>query len=447
MWTILPKKYLDEYECKHHLKIKYPNKEYILNITETAVFFPRLFYYTHPYEHLVLHKDNAFKGINNIEIESIISPRENQIAMLNHIFTMFKKQGYINGILEAYPGFGKTAICTFITQTLKKKTLIIVDNSKLKQQFIEAYTTFTNLTINDIGSIQGKNFDVDKPVTIALVQTLLSKIKKDLKGNYIKIRNCNFDLVVYDEVHKTSSSAKYALSTLFINTPNILGLSATPFVRDIHKLLLNNTIGDILFTAKEYELKPKIFFIKYNSTPNSKLQYMLRILHDYVKKQGVYNKYIAKNEAYLYVIYRIIKKCLENQHRIIVMVSTIAQIENIIDYLGKNNITAKALYSKETEVNKETDNLLIATYKYASHGFNYPELSALILGSPYRGNISLIQQIGRILRLVANKRSPIVFDLMDRQVSALFESAIGAKIKIFKAEFGNDIEISTLDFN
>ena len=446
MWSILPKQYLDEYETKYRLLSNYPDQEYILNTTDTHIFFPRLFYYTHPFKYLTLHKDSAFDGVININIESIIEPREYQLPALAHIFKTFETQGYVNGIINAAPGYGKTAISTFITTTLKKKTLIVVDNEKLKEQFIDAYTSFTTLTIDDIGFIQGKKFDTDKVVTITLVQTLISKIKKDLKGNYTKIRDCGFDLVIYDEVHKTSSGPKYALSTLFINTPNIIGLSATPYVRNINKILLDNSIGDILYTAKSYELKPKLFFIKYTSSPDNKIRYMMGILKDYIKRQAVYNKHITNNENYLHVIYKLTKKCQDSGHRIIIMVSSVAQITSIIEYLDTNGITAKALYSKQTVVDKDNDKILVATYKFASHGFDYKELSALILASPYRGSIALIQMIGRILRLSEDKRQPVVFDLMDRNVAFLFENAIIAKTKIFKDEFG-DIEIKTLDLN
>jgi superfamily II DNA or RNA helicase len=446
MWSILPKQYLAAYESKYKLDSQYPDKEYILNEVDDNVFLPRLFFYNYPDPHIILHKDNNFKP-ELIEIKSIINPRENQLPALDHITNVYKTKGYISGVINAYPGWGKTAVSTFITAITKKKTLIIVDNKKLKDQFIEAYTTFTDLTIDDIGIIQGKSFSLDKPVTITMVQTLLSKLKKDIKGTYTKIRSAGFDLVIYDEVHKTSSGPKYALSTLLLNTYNVIGLSATPYLRGIHKLLLDNSIGLTLYKSKEYELIPRIFFIKYNSAPNPKLQYMMRILRDYVKRQACYNKHITKNENYLYVIYKLAKKCQDSGYKTIIMVSTMAQVDGIIEYLKRNGIEAKPVCGKEHEINKEVDNVLVATYKFASHGFDFAELSAIILASPYKGSISLVQMIGRILRLSLGKKQPVVFDLMDAQVPALFETAMMSKTKIFQSEFGQDVEINVLNFN
>ena len=117
-------------------------------------------------------------------------------------------------------------------------------------------------------------------------------------------------------------------------------------------------------------------------------------------------KHITKNENYLYVIYKLAKKCQDSGYKTIIMVSTMAQVDGIIEYLKRNGIEAKPVCGKEHEIDKEVDNVLVATYKFASHGFDYVELSALILASPYRGAIALVQMIGRILRGYKGKKAP-----------------------------------------
>jgi len=71
----------------------------------------------------------------------------------------------------------KTVISTFIAAKLGLKTCIVIDNENLLQQWVQAFLTFTDLKPEEIGLIKGKHFVIDKPVIIATVQTLLSKIK------------------------------------------------------------------------------------------------------------------------------------------------------------------------------------------------------------------------------------------------------------------------------
>jgi len=329
-----------------------------------------------------------------------------------------------------------TAISIYLACKLRKKTLIVVDNEKLKDQFVESIINFTNLTEGDIGFIQGSKFDLDKKITITMVQTLLSKLKRNLKEFYIKIRDCGFDLVIYDEVHKTSAGPKYAMSTLFLNTQNIIGLSATPYVRDAHALLLFNTIGDIVYTAKDYDFTPKIIYVNYDSNLDSKKKYRAVFLKDYIKLQSFYNSIIFNNSHYLNVLLKIAQKCINTGHRTLILVSTIKQIDSIINHFSKFSITAKAIYSKQPNIDKGVDTLLIGTFKFCSHGFDYAELSALVLGSPYKGKVSLVQSIGRILRSSENKKIPVVFDLIDSQFPNLFSNVIKYKNAIFEDEFG-----------
>jgi superfamily II DNA or RNA helicase len=444
MWTLLPKDKLSQYEDKYKLFEKYPEQEYILYTNDTHFFFPRYFFKNFPDENLVQHIDREFKPQSIEYIEYTGELRDYQHPIVKPFIDLFNNTGSVNGLLNAYPGAGKTAMAIYLACIFKKKTLIVVDNEKLKEQFIESIVKFTNITEENIGTIQGSKFDTDKPIVITMVQTLLSKLKRNLKEFYIQVRDCGFDFVVYDEVHKTSSSSKYAMSTLFINSKNIIGLSATPYVREVHALLLFNTIGDIIHTTKDYEFIPKIFYVKYDSRLDQKTKYRAKFIKDYVRLQAFYNSIIFDNHNYLNVLYKLSKKCLESEHRVMILVSTVKQIETIIDFLSKLGIPAKALYSKQTEVDKENDFLLVGTFKYCSAGFDFKELSALILASPYKGKISLVQSIGRVLRLAPGKKSPVVFDLMDKQFPNLFESNIATKNKVFIDEFG-DCEIHYVD--
>ncbi len=432
----------------------YTDYPYLMDFEDNAFLFkkennyvlPRYFKNNHPKsnEYVTLWEDEEFKA-NDIDIEFIGQLRSEQIPSMNALTDLFKTNGYVSGILKAKPGFGKTVCASYLTASLKKKTLIILDNSKLVSQWTEAYLKFTSLTEDDIGFIIGKEFN-PKPVTITMVQTLVSKIKSNLKEFYIKMRDAGFDLVFFDETHKTSSGPKFAQSSLFLNTKNIIGLSATPYGDQLHSFFMKNIIGDILYEFVEYDNTPDIYFVNYKS--GLAHQHFWRVVksHDYIKKIAFYNSILPTSKIYLDVLLKLTKKLIASNRRTIIIVFTIDQLNTIVQHFREHDIEPRPLYSKEQFVDKDNDNVIVATYKLASHGFDYAALSCLILATPLKGKTSLIQTIGRILRKHDGKKTPLVFDLIDHDFGSVFTESLHAKKTIISKEF-NVTTYNDIDYN
>lgn len=428
--------YLMDFE-QHIFLHEFKNEYYIL---------PRYFLRNHPNANDIvsIFIDNEFKG-KSIDIEFNGALRPDQIPIVSHMLSLFETNGYVNGILKAKPGFGKTICSAYIVSALKKKTLIVLNNSKLVEQWNDAFLNFTSLTADDIGFIIGKQFS-PKLVTITMVQTLLSKTKKDIKEFYKKMRDEGFDLVFFDETHRTSAGSKYALSSLFLNTKNIIGLTATPYGDLLHSFFMKNIIGDIIYEFVDYDTIPEIYFINYKSQLGSKYFWRVAKIKDYIGRIGYYNKILYQSPVYLEIITKLCKKIVKSERKVIIIVSTLDQLNAVVTALEHNNIPAKKLYSKEQDIDKEKDNVIVATYKLASHGFDYAELSCLILATPLKGKTSLIQTVGRILRKYHNKKTPIVFDLIDYDFQNIFKSMVPTKQKILTKEF-NIEKFHTIDFN
>jgi superfamily II DNA or RNA helicase len=440
MLTIIPNDQIEK------LKNRYPSladcdDKFILYQNTEYSYLPRYFFKQFPFDKYIFFNDSNFSE-KEINIEFTKSLRDYQEEGANFILNSYRTNGYVNGIFEALVGYGKTTVATFLTSTLKKKTLIVIDNSKLMQQWIEAYLEFTNLTIDDIGIIKGKKLEFDKAVTIANVQTLMSRVRNNLNESYPIFRDAGFGLIFYDEVHKTSSGPRFATSTLLLPSKNIIGLSATPFAHDINAILLYNSIGNVIYEYKDYKVKPKyVYFLKYSSGLGPKHSNRVRILRDYIKAVAYYNSIIFENKAYLQLIYEMSKKCVDVNHKILIIAITIKQVENIIKYFSDRGLKAVPIYSKSNDINKGTDSILVGTMKFASAGFDYPQLSALILAAPLKGRTTLIQSIGRVVRSYPDKNSPIVIDLIDTDFPSLFENNIITKINVIKKEFNIEDEV------
>ena len=66
-------------------------------------------------------------------------------------------------------------------------------------------------------------------------------------------------------MHKTTSTTKFGKASLFLNSKNIIGLTATPYGDNQHKFFMQNIIGNIIFDYSTYDEKPEIYFVKYKS--------------------------------------------------------------------------------------------------------------------------------------------------------------------------------------
>lgn len=425
--------------------MEFEDKAFLFNKKDHYI-LPRYFKENHPKanDYVTLWEDAEFIP-ESIDIEFIGELRNEQKPITNYLLDVYSNNNFINGILKAKPGFGKTVCASYLTATLKKKTLIILDNSKLVQQWKDAYLSFTTLTEDDIGFIIGKEFN-PKPVTITMVQTLTSKVKSGVGEFYTKMKSAGFDLVFFDETHKTSAGPKFALSSLFLNTKNIIGLSATPYGDELHSFFMKNIIGDILYEFTEYDNTPDVYFVNYKSGLGKQYFWRIAKASDYIRRIAAYNSIIHNSSVYLDVILKLTTKLVASNRKTIIIVFTIEQLQKTVKHLRENGIDPRPLYSKEQFVDKDKDNVIVATYKLASHGFDYSELSCLILATPLKGKTSLIQTIGRILRKHEGKKNPLVFDLIDHDFGTIFSETIHAKKAIISKEFKVQ-DYHSIDYN
>ncbi len=440
MWTFIQKDDVETFLNKYpHLAEGFDDIK--LYETEDNIFLPRLFYKNFP-NGIKVFESRETPKFEPTFFKFIGKLRPEQIDIVQSVINTYNENhGQINGIIKARPGLGKTVLSTFIAAQLGLKTCIIIDNENLMNQWIDAFLTFTDLKAEEIGLIKGKHFVIDKPVIIATVQTLLSKIKTDMHKNFGLMDTARIGLVIYDEVHNTSSSSKFAKASLLFRTKNFLGLSATPFQSGTAEILMKNTIGEIIYETKHYELKPTYILNHYDSGLTGKYAFVLGKMSDYIKRKAFYNSIIVRSSNYLNLIIKLIRKRLNEGHIILVLCFTKAQVKLISERLDKEGIDHRRFYGDEKdEIDKNNVNVLIGTYAYIGKGFDFQQLSSLILATNLAGKKSLIQVVGRILREGdKNKKAPIVDDLIDRGFPSLFLPDMKSKKSVIKGEFNCEI--------
>ena len=198
-----------------------------------------------------------------------------------------------------------TASSLKISSIIKRQTCVVVPNDLLEKQWFESALASTSLTEDQIGVIQGSDItklnksDVyNKPLVIVKVQSLLSQLKTFNMQSLYELYS-RFGLVFYDEVHTSGSAESYAKTSFIFETKNIIGLSATPYVKGVNKFLLNNGIGDIIHQSDHQNLIADVHmhhvFLDFTEYELNRLRMMAS---DYILFMATLNNILESKQSY-----------------------------------------------------------------------------------------------------------------------------------------------------
>lgn len=350
----------------------------------------------------------------NIPFEAQL--RDYQLDLVNK----WLKKG--RGIISAGTGVGKTVMALYIAHKVGLKTLIVVPNRTLLDQWIVAVNTFTGIQPSVIAA---PVFEYDQPITVAMLHTLtlgkrypIHKLEKE------------FGLTIYDEVHKLGAD-EFSKVVYFFHDKHRLGLSATPDRPDRKHPLFIAHLGGIVAEYKKLVVIPKIvkitYITKYNSykwvTPSGLSR--IKMLED-----------ISNNKYRNFFIASLIYKYRKEGKNVMVLSDRLAQLEDIQNYLIN--------YFKITEVGMLTGlrkeivmPVLLGTFGAGGEGFDKQDLDVLILATP-RSDVR--QAVGRVLR--REDATPIVIDIVDTTETT---TALYRKREKYYKEIGASIESYVVD--
>lgn len=175
------------------------------------------------------------------------APRDYQAPVLDEIVDTF--DSYYDFIFKAHTGWGKTIGELIVAARLGRTTLVIVDQTNLMDQWLEALEKHFGMTVDGghVGIIQGKRWDYQgKMVCIAMLQTLSQKTYPQPFYDY-------FGHVVFDEVH-TIATPTFQVVMMDFPAMTRTGVSATPKDGTLAKLLWMS-LGKVRVAAeKEHDL-------------------------------------------------------------------------------------------------------------------------------------------------------------------------------------------------
>lgn len=324
------------------------------------------------------------------------------------------------GIVAIRPGGGKTVISIGLIADLGVKTLILVHNSDLLNQWIERLEMF--LPTARLGKIKAKICNTSgKDVVIGSIQSI-SDPRKDAEYNDDMF--AEFGLLIVDECHHIGAKS-FSRCLKKIQPKYVLGLSATPHRADGLTKVIKYYLGDICFDdtqIEKTELEKSLEHI-----PDAEVQLYNFISEDmkYCKEMLNFRKkpdcgrmvtnimnYEPRNEFIL----SLLPDLISQERNILLITDRRDHVAYFIEKIMEKQIASCGPYvgSTKNEILQESKKkrILVGTYQMTGEGFDCAKLDTLVLATPKK---SLRQIAGRIMRKEKHKRvrAPLIIDIRD----------------------------------
>jgi superfamily II DNA or RNA helicase len=242
-------------------------------------------------------------------------------------------------------GGGKTVCALYIASQIKMRTLIVVHNTFLKDQWVDRIKMF--LPDVTIGSIQGEEMDTDKDVIIAMIQSLSMK-------DYPKEIFRGIGLTIVDECHHIASEV-FSQAFQKITSTYMLGLSATPERKDGLMYVIEWFLGPILYKSENTDKVDREIRVEvYDYAPDdAEFNKVLYNNQGVMNVAGMINKlagYVPRTRVICDIIGDILTETPERQ--IIVMTDRVQHCKDILDMLNREDA---CFLAKELKADKRDE--------------------------------------------------------------------------------------------
>jgi len=298
-----------------------------------------------------------------------------------------------NYLINAKVSWGKTFTGLAIAGKLSQRTLVVVHNQVLRDQWVEETKSMYGFTPDIIG---GGKFGVSTPVVIGNIQSL----NKDPN----KVQNL-FGTLILDECHHAPATTFTSL--LDSNKARYkIGLSGTLERKDEKHVVIKDYFGTKLVAPPaENSLKPVVNVIE------SDIPFPAN-----VSSWAQANNILCKNSNYIELIVFLADYYSRQGHTVLVVGNRVEFLKECASYFPEKEValcigeTPNEIKNNLKEV-MSTKTILFASQQLFSEGMSVNSLSCLILAAPLNNTPLLEQLVGRVIRKADGKKTPVVVDI------------------------------------
>ena len=356
---------------------------------------------------------------------------------------------YETGILHAATAFGKTVVCCDMIARRGVNTLILVDKTDLKNQWLERleeflyideelpeYKTKTGQTRKRkslIGSLQGARDTLTGIVDVAMIRSLKKK-----EGFHPMLKH--YSQVYFDECHHAASDT--AIEVLHeIDAKYVYGVTATPKRGDGKEKINEFLLGPIRyrFTAKDRAEEQNIDHLVYPRFTRTVKAHRLsktpygNDAYELIRNNDVRDEQIIRDVATSVKAGRtpiVLTKYVDHAKRLADRLRNYA--DRLILLTGSNGTKARRAQVDELHAVEDSDSLiLVGTGSLLGEGFDFPRLDTLFMATPVSGENVVEQYVGRLNRDYEGKENVIVYDYVDSHIPK-FDRMYAARLKAYK---------------
>lgn len=318
------------------------------------------------------------------------------------------------GILNLACGMGKTFLALKHASIVGRPLLVVVHNSYLFDQWMNgAIPEHVELPPKEkVGVIQGNRFDWERPITVAMIQSLASRFEKgDIPPEFRR----HFGMVVYDEVHHLS--APVFVQTAPLVTGLRYGLTATEKRADGFDFIYKYHLGETFYTDLIQKLIPRIYFqltpvyvdLKCDEIRDVKGELNIGKLRTFVGTQDASNAFRAK----------CIQEALDQGRKILAVSHSKEQLIRLHEmFPGSGLVVRETPVEERSEIVKKS-RISFAIASLGFEGLDDPELDMVFALLPFKQPNDLQQVMGRIQRPLNDKLTPVVVIFDDVRVGPL----------------------------
>lgn len=324
-------------------------------------------------------------------------------------------------IINAPTSAGKQLIIQLLqkwfTENFDQKVLIIVPTTALTAQMKNDFIDYKLFNENQIAEIRSgtSHFVYDKPI---VVQTWQSACKKDQEWFD------QFGMLIVDEVHGATGQSIQDMTKKMVNCVYKIGLSGS--LRDGKANILNyvGLFGDIIklvTTEKLMEdgqvakLKIKCLVLDYPDSDK-------KLIKKYPYDEEV--KFILDKESRSKLLAKIAVGCSSKKENTLLMFRYtnhgLKLHEEVLKLYPKEkvffingDIKTNDRVKIQELADKESGIIVIAQYATTGTGISIKNLHNVIFGQPIKSKVTVLQTIGRSLRLHQSKEFATVYDIID----------------------------------
>jgi superfamily II DNA or RNA helicase len=319
-------------------------------------------------------------------------------------------------ILQSPAGTGKTLTGLELARREGRKTLWITHTKELANQTLHAASNQSEVEVlglpkSEIGVIGMGKFKIGEFLTIATVQTLNRRqsLVKDLKYE--------FGTIIVDEVHHAPALTWKTGAHMFAPAITI-GLTATSYRADGLTQMLFDCVGPVVGVAdRKLLIEENVLVIPEYCLLYTGINYSGATFADIVSRLVSDPR---RNAIFLHIMTEIMQ---QNEYNVVLLLSgRVQHIEDLtklcieqglqpIKLLGTLSELERAVAFEKLQSKKPR--LLLATYGLLAEGFDYPPISHVILGTPFKNPVRLEQCAGRAQRPYQHKADSFVIDAID----------------------------------